>query len=463
MDVGRDIDMTQLGNITADMTPESDALLVRDALASGSETDINAAVAEIYDRYSDRIYTMCSHMLGDSEEAADATASVFLVALERLNQLREPEKLRPWLHAIARNEVYKRSRRRSRVTPIAEVQDMSDVLSRPDSLHTPAVDATAEIPAVDNAALASLLQTAAGGLDSRDRMVLELNMSQGLDGEDLAEALGVKVDNAYQMTHRMRERLERSMSALLVVSAGRDVCSDLDGVAKKWDGDYDVLWRKRFSRHVDKCPNCQKMRSKLPKAMLAGAVLSQAAQSAVMAAPISIRQQVVTQGSSLVGSSSARAWSSNGFPKAAKRSRRGLFLVAAGVFVATFLVLALAGTVAQDRIGLFDEGDPIVIVETPPTTIVGNPPVIDTGDGDVVIIEEDPDDVGDPGDDTTTDPDGTTTVPEEDDPVEEDPVTPDPDTDPKYPDNDYPGLSVPSLSLPPLEIFLPSSTIPSIK
>jgi len=299
-----------------------------------------AAVGELYDRYADRIHTMASHMLRDPDEAADVTGQVFLVAMERIHQLRDPDKVGPWLFAIARNEVRRRGRHRSRVRPVEELDDM-DVLTT-DRLGLDDLEgAAAADRAAESALLAGLVQEAAAGLDDRDRMVLELNLTQGIDGDDLAAALGVSVDNAYQLTHRMKERFERSLSALLVVRAGRDQCADLDGVAAKWDGTYDVLWRKRFARHVDRCDRCTGLRSKLPKAMLAGAALSLAAQSAAMAAPISIRERVVEQAASAVGTSTEAPWSADGFPVERPRRHRWPRIGAACVLV-VILVLGVA-------------------------------------------------------------------------------------------------------------------------
>jgi RNA polymerase sigma factor (sigma-70 family) len=319
---------------------DRDAELVERILGGDRE-----AMADLYDRYADRIHTMCVHMLHDDDEAADVTAQVFLVALQRLSQLREPKKLRAWLFAIARNEVYTRSKHRSRERPMEGVEDMSMLSLDPTQFEAAGPDATAELPTVDRAALATLIQAAAGGLDERDRMVLELNLTQGLEGAELADALGVKVDNAYQLTHRMKERLERSIGALLVVRAGRELCPDLDGVAKKWDGHYDVLWRKRFARHVDNCERCQRMRSRLPKAVLAGAVLSQAAQSAVLAAPISVREQVLAQGPAALAGDAPTAWSDSGFPTTRRRPR--MWQLAVGAVVAALVVLGVGGSLDE--------------------------------------------------------------------------------------------------------------------
>lgn len=78
----------------------TDAELAR-AAAAGDR----AAFAGIYDRYADRLHDFCVGMLRDRDGAADCVQDAFCTAATRLTQLREPEKLRPWLYAIARNEL----------------------------------------------------------------------------------------------------------------------------------------------------------------------------------------------------------------------------------------------------------------------------------------------------------------------------------------------------------------------
>ena len=65
-------------------------------------------------------------------------------------------------------------------------------------------------------------------------------------------------------------------------------------------------------------------------------------QSAVLAAPISVREQVLSGGTGLVASSNATAWSSSGFPSA-RRSRRRLWQALGGGSVAILAVLFAAG------------------------------------------------------------------------------------------------------------------------
>ena len=64
-------------------------------------------LAEAYDRYAAALYAYCRFMLPDPRPpaaAADAVADTFIVAAAKLPGLRDPDQLRPWLHAVARNE-----------------------------------------------------------------------------------------------------------------------------------------------------------------------------------------------------------------------------------------------------------------------------------------------------------------------------------------------------------------------
>ena len=95
------------------MTPDrTDSALVAAHLGGD-----RAALGEIYDRYGERLFDTAAAMLRDRDEAADAVQEVFLVAASKLDQLRDPERLKPWLFAVLRNDVYRRTRHRRRSRP----------------------------------------------------------------------------------------------------------------------------------------------------------------------------------------------------------------------------------------------------------------------------------------------------------------------------------------------------------
>ncbi len=211
----------------------------------------------------DRLHDFCAGMLGDRDSAADCVQDTFCIAATRLPQLRDPDKLRPWLYSIARNEALRRIRERRRETPSEDLLDTASGEAGPDTLAA-------------RTELADLIADTAGGLSDRDRSVLELAFRHGLNGPDLAEALGVSPSNANTIVHRLRDTIERSLGALLVSRRVRSSggCQELAAILDGWDGHFNVLMRKRISRHIESCDVCDEERRRLvsPAALLGAAV-----------------------------------------------------------------------------------------------------------------------------------------------------------------------------------------------
>lgn len=235
-----------------------DATLVR-AAADGDRS----AFATIYDRYADRLHDFCVGMLRDREAAADCVQDTFVTASTKLNQLRDPERLRSWLYAIARSEALARIRNRRREQPSEELPEMA---SAEPELATLAA----------RCELADLIDDACGGLSDRDRTVLELAYRQDLSGPELADALGVTNKNANNLVERLRDAIARSLGALLVsrqVKADPNRCLELAALLDGWDGEFTVLMRKRIARHIDSCSICEDQRSRMvtPAALLGAA------------------------------------------------------------------------------------------------------------------------------------------------------------------------------------------------
>ena len=203
---------------------------------------------------------------------------MFVIAAERLDQLRDPTRLKPWLFAIMRNEVYRRTKQRRRVVATDFSEPGAD-LSAPSDQGGDGAGAEYE-------ELAELVRDAARGLDPRDQLVLELSVRQGLQGADLADALGVSAQQSYGLLHRMRDRTERSLGALCVARAGRKECPELAEILQSWDGEFSVLIRKRVARHIDGCETCERTKRRFAPLVLLGSAKA-------MAAPIDLRDRVL--------------------------------------------------------------------------------------------------------------------------------------------------------------------------
>ena len=189
-----------------------DATLVA-AARSGDDT----AWAAIYDRYADKLHDHCHRILHDRDEAADALHDAFLAASRNLHQLREPDRLRPWLYSICRHTSLRRLKARGRV-------DLTDSV---DEMMAPETDLGRGVRAEE---LSELVWAAAAGLNGRDQALLDLNLRQGLEGQDLADAMGTSLNNSYVMLSRMRDQVERSLGALLIARIGREDCEELSAL-----------------------------------------------------------------------------------------------------------------------------------------------------------------------------------------------------------------------------------------
>jgi RNA polymerase sigma factor (sigma-70 family) len=240
-------------------------------------------LADAYDRYAAPLYTYCRSLLREPADAADAVQDTFVIAASKLAGLRDASRLRPWLYAVARNECHRRQRETASAAASAldQVPEMSDE----------SADVTG---GAERAELRTLLRSAVRGLSASEQDLIELQLRQELDVAEIAAVLGVSRNHAHALLSRARSQLEVSLGALLVARAGRADCAALGALLEDWDGELNVLMRKRINRHIERCPACtERKRRELAPALLLGA----AAVPAV-AMPPGLRSRVLRLASS---------------------------------------------------------------------------------------------------------------------------------------------------------------------
>ena len=325
------------------------------ALVAAARSGDGSAWGAIYDRYADKLHDHCHRILRDRDEAADALHDAFIAASRHLDQLREPSRLRPWLYSICRHEALRRARQRSRVELTDEVDDMSGV-----DIDLDRGTRTAE--------LQELVWSAAAGLSARDQALLDLNLRQGLEGQDLADAMGTSLNNSYVMLSRLRDQVERSLGALLIARLGRDDCDVLAALLDGWDGRFSPLLRKRVARHVDGCDGCRERRAAVasPMALLAAAPL--------VPAPTLLRARVLGAIGSDAPGPPVR-FTRDGFAAREHRpvARRKTAWLAAAVVLVVALVTGLAVVGDDDPTQLAAVGGSTTTTETIGTTTTEAP------------------------------------------------------------------------------------------
>ena len=278
-------------------------------------------------------------------DAADAVQDTFVIAASKLAGLRDQSRLRPWLYAVARNECHRRLRESAGAATSALdlVPEMSDE----------SADVTG---GAERAELRTLLRSAVRGLNASEQDLIELQLRQELDVAEIAAVLGVSRNHAHALLSRARSQLEVSLGALLVARSGRGDCTALSALLQDWDGQLNVLMRKRINRHIERCPACtERKRRELAPALLLGA----AALPAVVMPP-GLRSRVLRLASSNTPEAAAhraavahRAVMSGagGFPvplgqpqPAWWRARRTQGAAAAAVIAAAAVLIILAAT-----------------------------------------------------------------------------------------------------------------------
>lgn len=291
------------------------------------------AFAALYDRYADRLYDYARRQTGSTADAGDIVQDTFVLAIQRLHQLRDPSLVRPWLYAIARSEVHRRHRRVNRLQ-----------FTEPDEQAAMIADGPSAADLVHQQELRALFTEAANGLDPADREVLDLHLRHSLSGAEIAAALGIPERQVSVTVQRVRERLARSIGVVLL--ARNPACGELAELQRTEGSPLTVLSRKRLARHIDGCATCaQQLHDRMRPETLLAALPIALAPAAWRA---EVLQRMAVAGGSALGEGgtrrplrrreNSRVWQhADGFPRPAT-SLRLLAAVAVGVIASLLLV-----------------------------------------------------------------------------------------------------------------------------
>jgi len=154
------------------------------------------------DRHSPRVYNVALRMLGDADEARDATQDAFLTVVRKAKQFRGDAAFSTWLHRIAVNACYDILRKRRRQPMLRRVDDEGDPLPE---IGPPVADhADATAGSVD-------ASRALQEIPDEYRIVLILADVQDLPYDEIARTLDVPIGTVKSRVHRGRVALARVM------------------------------------------------------------------------------------------------------------------------------------------------------------------------------------------------------------------------------------------------------------
>jgi RNA polymerase sigma factor (sigma-70 family) len=162
--------------------------------------DADGRFSEIYEAYSELIYTYALRRAGDPDTANDIVAETFLVAWRKMGDVPDGDQARPWLYAVARRVLsthHRGHRRRQRLQAVLQDERRGSVV----------------LPA-DAAGDLDLVGGAFSKLSASDRELLTLVGWDGLCMHDLAIVVGCSRATARVRLHRARRRFDRELAAV---------------------------------------------------------------------------------------------------------------------------------------------------------------------------------------------------------------------------------------------------------
>lgn len=177
--------------------PSNDRELVRRYLAGDA-----GAFTTLVERHQVRVYSLCLRVIGNPEDAADATQEAFISALRKLGQFRGDSAFTTWMHRVAVNSCYDLLRKRSR-QPLLHLATDEDAPER--ELGPPGQDHADEVAGTLDAS------AALARVPEEFRVALVLADVQDLPYDQISEILDIPVGTVKSRVFRGRIALARAM------------------------------------------------------------------------------------------------------------------------------------------------------------------------------------------------------------------------------------------------------------
>ncbi len=152
----------------------------------------------LYRRHVARVTNAVTRVLGRSADAEDVVQDAFLVAFDRLGELRDPAAFRGWLARIAINEVRGRLRKRRWLRRLSLDREDDDVSLESLASEDASPEVKAELARIDE-----VLAT----LSAEARMAWMLRYVEGWALDEVAVALGCSLATAKRRIRDAQDRI----------------------------------------------------------------------------------------------------------------------------------------------------------------------------------------------------------------------------------------------------------------
>jgi RNA polymerase sigma-70 factor (ECF subfamily) len=147
-------------------------------------------VERLVEEYETSLYRYAYRLTGSSADAEDLTQEAFLKAHQKLGQLRDAGRVRPWLFSILRNEYLHRARDEQHCVSLDAAGDLAEPMPEP-------------LPDIDP----EQLQAALNELKEVYRTPLILFYFEGFGYRDIAEQMDMPIGTVMSRLARAKAHL----------------------------------------------------------------------------------------------------------------------------------------------------------------------------------------------------------------------------------------------------------------
>lgn len=163
------------------------------------------AFGELYRRYERHVFTIALRRLGDHNEAQELTQDVFVQAMQKLPQLREPDAFGGWLRAITHRMAINRMVRRA-----------PDRATDPETLEASLVEGATPLAELLESERAAQLRAGLARLGDLDRRTLEAFYVKGQSLLEMSDDFDAPLGTIKRRLHTARKRLAKEVEPLAV-------------------------------------------------------------------------------------------------------------------------------------------------------------------------------------------------------------------------------------------------------
>jgi RNA polymerase sigma-70 factor (ECF subfamily) len=145
----------------------------------------------IYEQFREPLKAFIAKRISNEANAEDMVHDVFMKIHDRIDTLKEPDKLPAWIYQIARNSIIDSYRKNLQMVHSDDLLEMEqhESIDKPEDLSR-------------------VVQAMVEKLASQDKEALLLSDFQGIKQTEIAERLGISVSGAKSRVQRARKKLK---------------------------------------------------------------------------------------------------------------------------------------------------------------------------------------------------------------------------------------------------------------